>query len=238
MASGLFLVGTDRDVGKTMIGVGIVGLLRDQGIDATLMTPIATGGSVESASDLLRQIGVEEPKRLLSPISFETLASPYVASQVERQTIQLDRIWSAYRELQSEGKFVVVEGGGLMVPITQHYTVVDLLKDFNLPSIIIGKTARGTLNHCILTLRMMLVMGIHPLGFVLNGFGQYGEGFAESLNPDVLEELASPLKVLATMEWRPEYPEDIHAFIRGLKQQPLLLSLLDSITQQHDSLLE
>ena len=104
MASGIFLVGTDRDVGKTMLGVGLVGLLRDQGIDATLMTPIATGGSVESASNLLRQIGVDEPRRLLSPISFETLASPYVASQVEKQPIQLDRIWSAYRELQKRGE--------------------------------------------------------------------------------------------------------------------------------------
>ena len=238
MASGLFLVGTDRDVGKTMVGVGIVGLLREQGINATLMTPIATGGSVESAADLLRQIGVKEPKRLLSPISFETLASPYVASQVEHKTIQLDRIWGAYRELQSEGKFVVIEGGGLMVPITRNYTVIDLLKDFNLPPIIVGKTARGTLNHCMLTLRMMLVMGIQPLGFILNGFGQFGEGFAESLNPDVLEELALPHKVLATMEWRPEYPEKIHAFIKALKQQPLLMALLEKITEQHGSILE
>ena len=238
MASGLFLVGTDRDVGKTMIGVGIVGLLRERGIDATLMTPIATGGSVESAANLLRQIGVEEPRRLISPISFETLASPYVASQVEQQTIQLDRIWSAYRELQSEGKFVVVEGGGLMVPITKHYSVLDLLKDFNLPPIIVGKTARGTLNHCILTLRIMLVMGMQPLGFILNGFGQFGEGFAESLNPDVLEELAFPQKVLATMEWRPEYPGNIHAFIRALNQQPKLMSLLEKITEQTDPLLE
>ncbi len=236
MASGIFLVGTDRDVGKTMVGVGLVGLLRKKGIDATLMTPIATGGSVESASNLLRQIGVEEPKRLLSPISFETLASPYVASQVEHLTIQLDRVWSAYRELQSEGKFVIVEGGGLMVPITRHYAVVDLLKDFNLPSIIVGKTARGTLNHCLLTLRMMLVMGIQPLGFILNGFGQFGEGFAESLNPDVLEELATPLKVLATLEWRPEYPENVNAFIRALEQQGNLASLLDRIAEKHSSL--
>ncbi len=229
MASGLFLVGTDRDVGKTMVGVGIVGLLRSLGVDATLMTPIATGGSVESAAELLRKIGVDEPKKLVSPISFETLASPYVASQVERKPIQLDRVWAAYRELQSKGKFVVVEGGGLMVPITKNYAVADLLKDFDLPSIIVGKTARGTLNHCILTLRMMLVMGITPRGFILNGFGQYGEGFAESLNPDVLEELAHPLKVLATLEWRPEYPDNLGAYIRAIKQQAPLVSLLKTL---------
>ena len=231
MAEGLFLVGTDRDVGKTIVGVGIVGLLREMGVDATLMTPISTGGSVESAAKMLSQIGVDEPKRIVSPISFETLASPYAASLVERTDIKLDPIWKAYRELRAQGKFVVVEGGGLMVPITKNYAVADLLKEFNLPSVIIGKTARGTLNHCILTLRMMLVMGLRPKGFILNGFGQFGEGFAEALNPDVLEELASPLKVLATLEWRPDYPGNIKAFIRALRQQERLLALLEDLTK-------
>ena len=235
MSDGLFLVGTDRDVGKTIIGVGIVGLLREMGVDATLMTPISTGGSVESGTELLKQVGVDEPKKLITPITFETLASPYAASKVERKEIQLERIWNAYQELQDKGKFVVVEGGGLMVPITKNYAVADLLKDFNLPSVIVGKTARGTLNHCILTLRMMLVMGLRPSGFILNGFGQFGEGFAESLNPDVLEELAVPLKVLATLEWRPEYPSDIKAFIRALRQQEGLVELLEVLTESRIS---
>lgn len=231
MSDGLFLVGTDRDVGKTIIGAGIVGLLKEAGVDATLMSPISTGGSVESATELLKQVGVDEPKRLVSPISFETLASPYAASKVERTEIKLERIWSAYQELRDQGKFVVVEGGGLMVPITKNYAVADLLKDFSLPSVIVGKTARGTLNHCILTLRMMLVMGLRPSGFILNGFGQYGEGFAEALNPDVLEELATPLKVLATLEWRPEYPSNINAFIRALRQQEGIMELLEALTE-------
>ncbi len=230
MADGLFIVGTDRDVGKTFVGVGIVGLLREMGVDATLMTPISTGGSVDSATELLKNIGVEEPKRLISPISFETLASPYAASQVERKEIKLDKVWDAYQELKAKGKFIVVEGGGLMVPITRNYATADLLKDFDLPSVILGKTARGTLNHCILTLRMMLVMGLHPSGFILNGFGQYGEGFAEALNTDVLEELEAPLKVLATIEWRPEYPGNIQAFIRALRQHDGLISLLKDLT--------
>lgn len=231
MANGLFLVGTDRDVGKTIVGAGLVGLLQEMGVDAALMTPISTGGSVESAAKLLKQLSVDDPKRLASPITFETLASPYVASQIERIEIKLDKIWDAYQELKAQNKFVVIEGGGLMVPITKNYAVADLLKDFNLPSVILGKTARGTLNHCILTLRMMLVMGMRPSGFILNGFGQYGEGFAESLNPDVLEELAQPFKVLATLEWRPEYPGNIRAFIKALKQQKGLLALLEELVE-------
>ncbi len=231
MAEGLFLVGTARGVGKTLIGVGIVALLREMGIDATMMTPIATGGSLESAVALLREIGVEDPRRLVTPITFETPAAPYVASQVEGKPIHLRKVLDAYHELRSRGKFVVVEGGGVLVPIARRYDMIDLIKDFELPPIIVGRTGRGTLNHCILTLRMMLVMGVQPLGFILNGYGQYGDGFAESINPEALRELAAPTPVLATQEWRPEYQGDLPAFIDALRQQPDLMALLEALTR-------
>ena len=231
MSGGLFLIGTDRGVGKTIVGVGIVALLREMGVDATMMTPVSTGGSIENETEWLRQIGVHEPRRLLHPMTYETLASPYVASRIEARPINLQRIRDAYRELRSAGKFVVVEGGGVMAPIARHYTVIDLLRDFDLPSLIIGRTGRGTLNHCLLTLRMMLVMGLTPLGFVLNGFGQFGDGFAESLNPDALRELAAPTPVLATLEWRPEYQNDLRAFIRMLGQEEDLLALLRRLVE-------
>ncbi len=230
MADGLFLVGTARGVGKTMIGVGLVAILREMGIDATMMTPISTGGSVESAAALLREVGVDDPRRLITPLTFETAAAPYVASLVERKPIDIRRVLDAYYELCSRGKFVVVEGGGVLVPILRRYDMIDLLKDFELPSVVIGRTGRGTLNHCILTYRMMLVMGVRPLGFILNGYGQYGEGFAESVNPDALRELAAPTPVLATMEWRARYQEDVRAFIHDLKQQPDLMALLQQLT--------
>lgn len=226
MAGGLFLIGTDRGVGKTIIGIGIVALLREMGVDATMMTPVVTGGSLEKATEWLREVGVTEPPRLLHPVTYETLASPYVASQVEGKPVDLARVRSAYQELRRAGKFVVVEGGGIMVPLERNYTMIDLLRDFDLPSIIIGRTGRGTLNHCLMTLRLMLAMGIVPQGFVLNGFGQFGDGFAESLNPDALRELAAPVPVIGTLEWRPEYQHDLQAFIRALRQEETLVALL------------
>ncbi len=238
MANGLFLVGTDRDVGKTMIGVGIVALLRKMGVDATMMTPVSTGGASESAGNLLRQIGVDTPKRLVNPINFETAAAPYVASRVERTTFDKDKLRDAYHELRADGKFVVVEGGGLLVPITKRYAVVDLLKDFDLPSLIVGRTGRGTLNHSLLTLRLMMVMGIRPEGFVLNGYGKFGDGFAESLNPDVLAELARPIPVLATIEWRPSYQDQFPNFVRAMGQQPGLISCLERLVYEDDDFFE
>lgn len=232
MTNGLFLIGTDRGVGKTLVGVGITALLRRMGVDATLMTPISTGGSIEHAAAMLAQIGVEDSKRLLYPVTFETLAAPYVASRVEGRPVDIGRIREAYHTLREGGKFVVVEGAGAMVPITRQYTMIDLVKDFALPSLVVARSGRGTLNHCLLTQRMMLAMGLFPSGFILNGYGQYGEGFAESLNPDVLAELAAPTPVLATMEWRPDYQQHLEQFIRAL-DQPALSAFLRQTAKSH-----
>jgi len=232
MTDGLFLIGTDRGVGKTIIGVALVAVLREMGVDATMMTPVSTGGSMESAAALLKEIGVEEPRHLMNPVSYETLAAPYVAAQVEEKPMDIEVIHDAYQELRSQGKFVVVEGSGVMVPLERNYKMIDLLGDLELPSLIIGRSARGTLNHCLLSLRMMLVTGQHPLGFILNGYGQYGEGFAESINPDALAELANPTPVLATLEWRPEYQSSLPAFIRAIKQQADLMQVLARLVSE------
>ncbi len=231
MADGIFLVGTDRSVGKTTVGVALVALLREMGIDATMMTPISTGGSTESAVELLAEIGLEEDRRLVTPVSFETPAAPYVASQVEKRDVNLDRVMTAYKELRDQGRFVVVEGMGAMVPITQRLSTIDLIKDFDLPSIVVARTSRGTLNHCLLTLRMMLAMGETPLGFILNGFGQYGDGFAESLNPDTLAELAAPIPVLATLEWRPQFHSNLGTFVDSVREQQALMEVLARLTR-------
>ena len=104
MPNGLFIIGTDRDVGKTMVGAGLVALLRDRGKKAVLMTPVATGGSVESARSLLAAVDAPEvERRLINPIQFETLASQYVASQVEEAPIDPEILVGALRKLVDVG---------------------------------------------------------------------------------------------------------------------------------------
>lgn len=225
---GIFLIGTDRDVGKTMVGAAIVSLLNEKGRKAVLMTPVSTGGSVESATDLLKSIDAPEvDRRLTNPIQFEALASPYVASRVEGSPIEPRQLIDPFKKLVKKGYFVVVEGGGAMVPIRSDYFNLDLLKDTGLPSIVVARTSRGTLNHALLTTRVMAAAGQMPLGFILNGYGRFGEGFAESLNADTLAELEPRVPVLANLEWRPSYREDFRQFVRELGRQRDFAKLLD-----------
>ncbi|NNE69696.1 MAG: dethiobiotin synthase [Rhodothermales bacterium] len=232
MANGLFLVGSSRGVGKTLVGLGLVGLLRARGVDATLMTPIRTGGTGESAAKRLSSLGVNDNRHLTEPVKYETMAAPYVASRVEGRPVDIQRILDSFDELRSLHEFVVVDGGGIMVPIAERFYMIDLLERLGLPSMIVGRTARGTLNHCLLTQRMMFVQGAHPRGFILNGFGQFGEGFAEAMNPEVLEELAAPTPVLATLEWRPSYPDNVHGLVEALSDQPKLLDVLQTLVDK------
>ena len=231
MAEGVFLIGTDRDVGKTMVGAGLVSLLCDRGKKAVLMTPVSTGGAVESGRRLLKEIGAPDVEhRLINPIQFETLASPYVASLVEQSPIDPDVLIDAFKELTRLGFFVVVEGGGSMVPIRKDYFMLDLLKDMNLPSIVVARSSRGTINHSLLTTRVLEASGIIPLGLILNGYGRFGEGFAESLNAETLAELVPGIPVLANIEWRPSYQEDFRLFVRELRSKPALMTLLEKWT--------
>ena len=148
MGMGIFLIGTDRDVGKTMVGAGLVSTLRNRGRKAVLMTPISTGGSVGSDRSLLKEIDTADlPRRLTNPVQFETLASPYVASLVEQSPIDPKVLLDAFHELTRLGFFVVVEGGGAMVPIRNDYFMLDLLKDMDVPSIVVARSSRGTINH-------------------------------------------------------------------------------------------
>lgn len=229
MADGLFLVGSSRGVGQTLVGLGLVGLLRARGVDATLMTPIRTGGTGESATKRLSSLGVDDPRHLTEPVQFDTMAAPYVASRVEGREVDVQLILDAFYELRSRHEFVIVDGGGIMVPIAERFYMIDLLERLGLPSMIVGRTARGTLNHCLLTQRMMFVQGAHPRGFILNGFGQFGDGFAEALNPEVLAELAAPTPVLATLEWRPSYPDNVAGLVEALADQEALLDVLQSL---------
>ena len=195
------------------------------------MTPVSTGGGGERTNSLRTRIDTPEvARRLVNPIQFETLASPYVASLVERSPIDPKVLLDAFHELTRLGFFVVVEGGGAMVPIRNDYFMLDLLKDMNLPSIVVARSSRGTINHSLLATRVLAASGLTPAGFILNGYGRFGEGFAESLNADTIEELVPEVPILANLEWRPEYREDFSLFVRELGSQPALNKVLDTWT--------
>ncbi len=175
--SGLFITGTDTDVGKTAVAAAVLTLLRGRGIDAVPMKPVQTGavrvGGRMTSPDLdfcFRMAGLEaapEEYADMAPFLHEPACSPHLAARKAGLEISLERIEEAFRELLESHESVVVEGaGGVLVPITRDKTMLDLMALLGLPVILAARPGLGTINHTLLSLREMERAGLTVLGVV------------------------------------------------------------------------
>jgi len=73
------------------------------------------------------------------------------------------------------------------VPLKENYLVCDLIRDLDVPAVIIAKAGLGTLNHTLLTEKYALDYGIKVRGVIINAFRN--KELAEKTNPEVLEKL-------------------------------------------------
>ena len=157
---GIFVTGTDTDVGKTVIAAGLTAALRRRGVGAVYFKPMQSG-CPEEAGELVptdarfaRELaGLDEPLRLLTPIALRLPLAPGVAAAREGVAVDLERIAAAIWELSRRYEFFVVEGaGGLYVPlIGNDFLVLDLVRWLKLPLLVVARAGLGTINHTALT---------------------------------------------------------------------------------------
>ncbi|MFC1478229.1 dethiobiotin synthase [Candidatus Margulisiibacteriota bacterium] len=112
-----------------------------------------------------------------------------------RKEESINKIKSAYTELSSKYDILLVEGiGGALVPLWKDYYVADLIKEMELPALIIARAGLGTLNHTLMTIEVLKKRNISIAGIILNGFT--GQDISERKNRQVIEEM-SRIRVLA-----------------------------------------
>ena len=159
---GYFISGTDTGVGKTVVTACLLAFYHKKRVTTGVMKPIETGVdpacSSEANSDakfLLEVSGNQDELEEVCPIRLKPAASPLQASRMSNQPVDIDLIMENYNQLQTRHDQMLVEGvGGLMVPIKSDYMILDLIKDLQLPLIIVSRIALGTLNHTLLTLKI------------------------------------------------------------------------------------
>jgi len=173
----VFITGTDTGVGKTYVAKLIADSLRQQGYKIAAFKPIVSGGTAD-----LKKLKAE------NVYSFKHALAPSVAAKLEHRSISIDRILSKYKELLSKNDFVIVEGiGGVLVPTKKGYLVADLIKDMDMPVIIVARPGLGTINHTLLTVKYAQNYGINILGVVFNESKKMKTGICEQTNPKEIE---------------------------------------------------
>jgi dethiobiotin synthetase len=212
MPKGIFVTGTDTEVGKTYFSCLILRHLRSKGIDVGAMKPVETGcEAVDEASGeesspeavppggahlapadaaaLIEAAGGGDDLSLVAPCRYETPVAPMVAAEKEGRGVDLDEIMRCYRQLSSDHSFMLVEGaGGLLVPVRPDYLMVDLAFDMNLPVVVVAVSRLGVINHTLMTIEGIRNRGLDVAGIVLNNIDS-AKNDAKRTNAEVLKRL-------------------------------------------------
>lgn len=169
---GIFVTGTDTGVGKTVVACELVRGLRARGIETGVIKPIETGVGAEGPADAIelhRACGRRDPLGDVCPQQFELPAAPSVAASAEGRDVDLPAISSAYDRVRQGCDFVIAEGaGGLLVPITDDFDMLDLAHLLRLPALLVARAALGTINHTLLSLEVARQRGLEVAGVVIS----------------------------------------------------------------------
>jgi dethiobiotin synthetase len=195
MHKGIFITGTDTGVGKTYVSVGLLKALKEMGHNVCPMKPVETGcGTLNrklvpaDALKLICTAEVNEPLDLINPYRFRQSLAPAVAADLEGIRISRKKIISAFNKLSNKYDITIVEGaGGIMVPVYRRYFFIDLIKDLNLPVLVVARPGLGTLNHTLLTLEAAKSRGINVLGVIINCSSKIKNDVSVQTNPEVIE---------------------------------------------------
>jgi dethiobiotin synthetase len=172
---GFFVSGTDTGVGKTLVACALVRAMRRRGFDVGVMKPIETGVGPEGPLDaiaLRNAAAATEAMEEICPQTFALPAAPTVAAASEGRVVEVEAIRDAFARLRERHDWLVAEGaGGLLVPATPNLSMADLCREFQLPLLIVGRSALGTINHTLLTLEAAEARGLPVAGVVISHSG-------------------------------------------------------------------
>jgi dethiobiotin synthetase len=177
-AAGLFITGTDTGVGKTLITAGLGHALRILGIDVGVMKPVETGCPTRAgrlrpldALTLREAVGSRDALDLINPYRFHEPLAPMVAAERSGRHIDVGRLEERFARLADRHSVVLVEGaGGLLTPITEETSCLDLAVRLQLPLLVVIGSRLGALNHARLTVEAALHVRVSVTGAILNHF--------------------------------------------------------------------
>lgn len=215
-----FITGTDTNVGKTVIAAALAAVLKKKGTDVGVMKPVATGGW-DDARFLIKGSGVKDNVFLVNPYCLATPVAPAIAASIENIKMDIGRITAAYDELSRRHEMLIVEGvGGLLVPIYKKYLVTDLIKDLDLPIIIVATPGLGTINHTLLTISQARRSRIKVLGVIINNYDEATAGIAEKMVPEIIENVGKvPILGIVKHVDNPYSEEGFKILVKEVKEK-------------------
>lgn len=174
---GLFVTGTDTEVGKTLVSGALILKLRQQGRSALGFKPVVAGTYQDQNGEILNEdletlriaANLKPGQLELCPYVLDRPAAPHLVAGSQGIKIESSRIMAALRELQNQSDVLVVEGaGGFLIPLNDDLNLGDIAQNMNFPVILVVGMKLGCLNHALLTLEAIQSRNLKITGWIAN----------------------------------------------------------------------
>ncbi|MBV9576814.1 MAG: dethiobiotin synthase [Gammaproteobacteria bacterium] len=173
----LFIAGTDTNIGKTYISVGLLKAFHQRGLSTIGMKPLASGCQQiqnklynDDALLLQKTASISLDYEKINPFLFAEFAAPHLAAKKVGRLLNVEQlITQSHFALNHSADIHLIEGiGGWYVPLNQQETMADFVKHQQFAVILVIGIRLGCLNHGILTYKAMQQDKINLIGWIAN----------------------------------------------------------------------
>ncbi len=174
MSAGFFITGTGTDVGKTVVTAGLARFFMKSGRSILPIKPVQSGavvrddGTLDSPDgDVYLAAGAVWDIDRQCPYIFEPPTSPHLAAKMAGVELDPAVIAAKVREREEDG-FLLVEGaGGIMVPLSEDASMLNLMKELGYPVILVIENKLGCINEALLSIAALQQSGLEISGLVM-----------------------------------------------------------------------
>lgn len=155
----IFVTGISTEVGKTIASAIIT-----EALEADYWKPIQAGDLENTDSHKVSRL-ISNPKTKIHSSSYElqTPMSPHAAAEIDG--IRIDR--QEIVEPQTENHLVIEGAGGLLVPLNEDDTILDIIMP-NYKVVVVSRHYLGSINHTLLTINWLKAKG-YDVSILFNG---------------------------------------------------------------------
>ena len=197
---GYFVTATGTDVGKTFVTALLVKKWRDSGIDAGYYKAALSGAELRDGkwiagdADYVKRVAsLPDTQEELVSYVYKEAVSPHLAARKEGNPVELHKVRVDFDAASQRHEFIFAEGsGGIICPIRfddKKLFLADIMKELNLPLLIVTTAALGSINACVLTVEYARTRGLDVKGIIVNRYGMSGNFQMEDDNIFMMQEL-------------------------------------------------
>lgn len=216
---GLFITGTDTDIGKTYVTALIARQLRAAGKRVGIYKPVCSGAETSFKGNPVwpdvethfEALGGEFERERICPQCFQAPAAPPVSARLEHQSVNTRRLQEGFDWWSAQVEILLVEGvGGFLCPLTEAKSIADFATEIRLPIVVVAPRGLGTINQTLLTIEAIRHRGLLPAGIILNQHIEPKNSIAEITNPSELGQRTDvPILACVQFEQRDELRDPI-----------------------------